>query len=369
MSTQLTGRPADLSVAHWRSVAAATGPADRATAEQAVRAAYRAAGLAEPAEFRWYPSPLAAVTELLDGTRDFGASVRERVRTAAWERARTRALAALGPGGWAELWAATGATLAPVTALPAERVRTALLDRIAPEPEPIESWSEARKPANQQLRRQAGEARADVRLALLDAVAGQHDAAWFAAFDTAGTGDEALAALAGVARQTGWWWPYERTVLLSERPVALHRDEAGRLDRADGPALAYADGFALHAWRGMPVPADFPERLTGLTPERIRTEENAELRRVMLEHFGYDRYLAESGAEPLHRDETGVLWRIQLPDDEPVVMVEVVNSTPEPDGTSRTYYLRVPPATRTARAGVAWTFGVEEKDYRPLRQT
>ncbi|GLW57531.1 DUF6745 domain-containing protein [Kitasatospora phosalacinea] len=369
MTSQLTGRPADLSVAHWRAVAASTGPADRATAEQAVKDAYRAAGLAEPAEFRWYPSPRAALAELLAHPGGFGASVREQVRTAAWERARTAALAALGPAGWSELWNTTGAELAATTALPAERVRTALLDHFAPEPEPIDDWQQARRPENRAARQTAAEDRAEVRLALLDAVAGQHDAAWLAAFDTAGTGDAALAALAGVARQVGWWWPYERVVLLSERPTALHRDEAGRLDRADGPALAYADGFALHAWRGMPVPADFPEQLTGLTPERIRAEENAELRRVMLEHFGYDRYLAESGAEPLHRDETGVLWRIQLPDDEPVVMVEVVNSTPEPDGTHRTYYLRVPPGTRTARAGVAWTFGVEEADYRPQRET
>ncbi|MFJ8439685.1 DUF6745 domain-containing protein [Kitasatospora griseola] len=368
MSTQLTGRPADASVAHWRAVAAATGPADRATAEQAVRTAYRAAGLAEPAEFRWYPSPLAAVTELLDHREEFGRSVREQVRTAAWERARTAAFTALGPTGWADLWGATGAELAATAALPAERVRAALLDHFAPEPEPL-GWEESRLPANKELRRVAGETRAKVRLTVLDAVAGQHDAAWFAAFDTAGTGDEALAALAGVARQAGWWWPFENTVLLSERPVALHRDEAGRLDRADGPALAYADGFALYAWRGMPVPANFLGRLAGLTAERIRTEENAELRRVMLEHFGYDRYLAESGAEPLHRDETGVLWRIQLPDDESVVMVEVVNSTAEPDGTFRTYYLRVPPHIRTARAGVAWTFGVEEDEYRPQRET
>jgi len=34
-----------------------------------------------------------------------------------------------------------------------------------------------------------------------------------------------------------------------------------------------------------------------------------------------------------------------------VVMVEVLNSTPEPDGTHRTYMLRMPPSTRTARAG------------------
>ena len=68
----------------------------------------------------------------------------------------------------------------------------------------------------------------------------------------------------------------------------------------------------------------------------------------MLEYYGYDRYLADSGARPVHRDETGTLWRIDLAEDEPVVMVEVLNSTPGPDGTRRTYWLRVPPSTRTA---------------------
>lgn len=85
----------------------------------------------------------------------------------------------------------------------------------------------------------------------------------------------------------------------------------------------------------------------------------------MLEHFGYDRYLEESAAEPVHRDETGVLWRVPLPGDEDVVMVEVVNSTPEPDGTHRTYWLRVPPSTRTAKDGVAWTFGLGGEEYAP----
>ena len=47
-------------------------------------------------------------------------------------------------------------------------------------------------------------------------------------------------------------------------------------------------------------------------------------------------------------------------DDEPLRVVEVVNSTPEPDGTYRRYLLRVPPTTRTAREAVAWTFGFDD---------
>ncbi|MBO3680895.1 DUF6745 domain-containing protein [Streptomyces sp. NEAU-YJ-81] len=359
--------------ARWRMVAAATGPADREAAEAGIHRAYEQAGLTAPERIVWTGSPLAATAAvmLLTGQGDrlpqefaeraagtlraagvepvaggAGASVREAVRTHPWARARQRLHDDLGPAGWAGRWALAAAPLWEITRALTERVRTGVVEALAPDPD-------------------RGTA---VRLALLDAVLGQHDAPWLAAVADA-TEPDPLAGVAAVARAAGWWWPYEKAVIVAERPVELHRDEAGRLDRGDGPALAFPDGFALYAWRGMPVPAAFLRQLGELTPDRIREEENAELRRVMLEHYGYDRYLEESGAEPVHRDETGVLWRIALDGDEPVVMVEVVNSTPEPDGTHRTYWLRVPPRVRTAREGVAWTFGVDADTYRPERET
>ncbi|WP_405690725.1 DUF6745 domain-containing protein [Streptomyces sp. NBC_01185] len=329
-------------VNEWRAVAAATGRADRDAAEDGVRRAYRTAGLAEPERVVWVDSPRAAV-EAVEKLSGAGRSVREEVRTRPWAEERRRLYDELGPAGWSALWSATGAQLWETTAALAERIRTGVVAELASRPEE----------------------ESDVRLVLLDAVLGQHDAAWLSAFDGRG---ERLTGLAEVARNAGWWWPYEHAVVISERPEVLHRDEAGRLDRGDGPALAYPDGFALYAWRGMPVSVEFLDSLASLTPGRIRTEENAELRRVMLEFYGYDRYLAESGAEPVHKDETGILWRIAMEGDEDVVMVEVVNSTPEPDGTHRTYWLRVPPRTRTAKEGVAWTFGLEGDVYAPVRQ-
>ncbi|AUA10153.1 hypothetical protein CFP59_02250 [Streptomyces malaysiensis subsp. malaysiensis] len=91
-----------------------------------------------------------------------------------------------------------------------------------------------------------------VRLALLDAVLGQHDAPWLAAVADEAESDP-LAGVAAVARAAGWWWPYEKAAIVAERPVELHRDEAGRLD----------------AWRGMPVPAELLGRLGELTPDRM----------------------------------------------------------------------------------------------------
>jgi hypothetical protein len=370
---QATTTRADI-VLGWQASAFAsgpTGPEERERAEAGVRTAYTAAGLAEPEQIVWVPSPAygAFAAALIGGHRETlekaglgeyaepvlalfdpagaGASVRDAVRTHAWERTRTAVSQELGPEPWARTWAETGGRLwGPVNDL-VSRIRQAVGDLVEDDF------------ATSSL----------LRAGTLDAVLGQHDAPFLSLADSLGRLDGALAGMAEVARAAGWWWPYERIAIVSERPLDLHRDEPGRLHRGDGPALGYADGFALHAWRGMPVPAGFIESLTDLSPERIRAEENAEQRRVMLEIYGYDRYLAESGAEPKHRDSTGVLWRIDLPGDEPIVMVEVVNSTPEPDGTHRTYYLRVPPTTLTARQGVAWTFGVDARDYKPQRET
>ncbi|WP_454321103.1 DUF6745 domain-containing protein [Streptomyces phaeoluteigriseus] len=369
-------------------------------AEAGVRRAYRRAGLAEPERLLWAASPREAVT-LIRALDDKGPSVREAVRTAPWARERARLHAELGPAGWAAHWAATGGRLWETTQALVERIRRGVLEEMtegtgtggtATARTGTAGTGTARTGTAGSGAAGAGTAtgtgtgtatgtaagtgagtgaggraaEAELRLLLLDAVLGQHDAPWLAAFPT---DREPLDGLAAVCRNAGWWWPFARVAVVCERPVALYRDEAGRLDRGDGPALAYPDGFALYAWRGMPVPAAFLAELTALAPDRIRAEENAELRRVMLEHYGYDRYLTDSGARPLHRDETGTLWRIDLAGDEPVVMVEVLNSTPEPDGTRRTYWLRVPPSTRTAREGVAWTFGLPADGYAPVRET
>ena len=40
----------------------------------------------------------------------------------------------------------------------------------------------------------------------------------------------------------------------------------------------------------------------------------------------------------------------KVPDDEPIVMVDLLNSTPEPDGTTKRYQLRVDPNAYNGKA-------------------
>jgi len=90
---------------------------------------------------------------------------------------------------------------------------------------------------------------------------------------------------------------------------------------------------------------------------------------MMLERYGIQRFLFDSGAKEIHRDDFGILYRKDSRQDEPLVMVKVVNATPEPDGSYRDYFLRVPPTMKRARQAVAWTFAKAENDYSPTLQT
>jgi len=205
---------------------------------------------------------------------------------------------------------------------------------------------------------------------------GQHDAEWlgFYEFFREVVGlvpqTDKLLGLIACAKEIGWFWPHEKICWATPRPVALHRDDRGRLHNPAGLAIAYPDGWGLYAWHGTRVLAQVILSPESLTIAQITAEQNAEVRRVMLERFGQDRYIRESGAILLHQDDWGQLYRAEIVGDEPLVMVKMVNSTPEPDGSFKDYWLRVPPTMQTAHQAVAWTCGFNRaEDYAPVKQT
>lgn len=171
------------------------------------------------------------------------------------------------------------------------------------------------------------------------------------------------------ALRSGLWlyWVTERAVVAVPRPALRLLDDS--LHCADGPAVWWPDGARYFFWRGVQVPEAVVTRPETLTAALILAERNAEVRRVMVERVGYERFLLESGARPMHQDETGTLYRIEMPDDEPLVLVHVVNATPEPDGSRRRFFLRVPPDMVLAKQAVAWTFALAEAEYRPVEES
>jgi hypothetical protein len=165
----------------------------------------------------------------------------------------------------------------------------------------------------------------------------------------------------------------KREIIAVPRPAL--RIENDRLHCADAPAVCWPQpewggGESYYFWHGVQVPERVILAPEGLTAEKIAHEGNVEVRRIMIERFGVERYLRDSWAEKVSVDDYGTLWRVLLSRDEPLVLLQVLNSTPETDGSFRDYFLRVPPNMRTAREAVAWSFGYEEaQEYQPGLQT
>lgn len=183
-------------------------------------------------------------------------------------------------------------------------------------------------------------------------------------------------------------------IAISDRPAELHLDARQRPHRLDGPAILYRDGWAIYAIHGIAVPREVIEQPSSITVRHIDEEKNVEVRRVLIERYGLDRYMKDSQAELLHRDATGLLYRKQVTGDEPITMVRVLNSTPEAEGTLsrdealvafgeaaqaalrapadarfKEYMIRVPPDMTKAHEAVAWTFGLAAEDYHPALET
>jgi hypothetical protein len=141
----------------------------------------------------------------------------------------------------------------------------------------------------------------------------------------------------------------------------------GRLHSADGAALVTTMRRSLYALNGVTMSQD-EFKLRGNAPAILRVQ-NVEARRVLVEDMGADRFIDESGLKPVHSDVTGKLYRLDDGRKESwnirhLCWVHVVCPS-----TQHEYMLAVPPNTRTAREGVAWTFRKLPEEYQPGQET
>jgi hypothetical protein len=139
-----------------------------------------------------------------------------------------------------------------------------------------------------------------------------------------------------------------------------------------------------------------------ITAHRIINTRNAEVRRLATERKygvtdgdGYEEMFSDLNAVHVHTDEYGELYHVNAPSlaGGKLALVKVANSTPEPDGTRRVFFLKVhpenrplyarrrynpenytysslgPPQPLTAKNAVASTFGMMGDEYAPVAQT
>jgi hypothetical protein len=179
-----------------------------------------------------------------------------------------------------------------------------------------------------------------------------------------------LSGLWGVGAAAGWIVPHARVCWVSERPSVLRTDASGRLHCADGPALVYRDGWSAYAWKGAQVFDWMIEQPERITSSAIGETFEPVLRNCMIEIMTPERFVKSGVPSRVSEDECGILWRKMWGYRGATIgswaAVEVTNGTPEPDGSRKRYFLRVPSRVRSAREAVAWTYGLSAREYAQL---
>jgi hypothetical protein len=172
-------------------------------------------------------------------------------------------------------------------------------------------------------------------------------------------------------------------------PITRFTNEEGNLHKDDGPAYITptritwyrngkkhgldADkwGSISYYYEGVRIPPHFYTKPDSLTITEVLAHPNTEVRYVGIKIVGMDRVLDSKNTTIIHKDKqkNQILFQIKGIFEEPVSYVKVVNSTQEPDGTYKDYYLCVPPTVKTCQEAVAWTFRLEEQEYQPEQET
>lgn len=160
--------------------------------------------------------------------------------------------------------------------------------------------------------------------------------------------------------------------ILANRPHKITLDNQGLVHCEDGPAILYREGFSIYSWHGLQIPTGWLDR-TALTPIIALTHDNIEQRRAACEILGWDVILDELNATTIDKDEDPLIGEL----------VEVViNEINAPEiaiipskflrvtcGTGRNFTLPVPPDMTTALQANAWTYGLDDYQYKPEIRT
>ena len=344
----------------WTKIGLCTDPADRSAAEMAIRDMYRLANLADPKIF-WCGSPLSlALTRA-----SVGNSVRANVRNSVWANVGDSVRNSVGANVGDSVRDSVGASVwESVWDSVADSVENSIKNSVGADvgnsvwanvgdsvwDEEIDRLFDYRSVWNS-IGANVGNS----------VVYGSHEAGWlsfYRAMHEFGLVKETapLSGLWALARSAGWAMPYEGMCFVSERHNILNLDNAGRLHSLSGPAVGYPDGWLIYAVHGVVVPERVIMLPETITAAEITAEPNVEIRRVMIERLGYEKYATDTNLKlidscPANHPLKGLRTARLLRDSSDLYLLDMLNSTPEPDGTTKRYLLAIDPTCYNGRAG------------------
>jgi uncharacterized protein (TIGR02996 family) len=197
----------DVWIAHWIDIGLATGKSDKPLVQQLISEAYQIAKLQPPNKFIWLSSPYQGTIKA--NSIDEDKNVRAKIWVKVWDKIWDKIWAEVRDKVWDKIWV---------------KVRAEVKDKIRDK-----VWDKVR-----------AEVRAEVRY---NCCYGSQDASWLSYYSyilhVFGVKDcEELIPLTKLACHVGWWFPFENTCIVTERPSKL-------VLKDDEVEIEYSDGFKV----------------------------------------------------------------------------------------------------------------------------
>ncbi|MEH2304388.1 DUF6745 domain-containing protein [Nostoc sp.] len=162
-------------------------------------------------------------------------------------------------------------------------------------------------------------------------------------------------------QECGWLFAYDDICIICDRPLHLRFDNENRLHAEGEPAIEFIDGYSLYSYHGVTL----PEKYGKIHPQQwqsqwLLTEENAELRRVLIQGIGYARICQELQAIELDTWQEYTLLKIDADVDEEAIHLLKMTCP----STNFIHALRVPPNMDSAREAIRWVnWGVDPEAF------
>ena len=132
-----------------------------------------------------------------------------------------------------------------------------------------------------------------------------------------------------------------------ELPSWVTTNAEGQAHNSSGAAAQWPDGTQAFALKNEPVPAFLFRAIDVVAAERIIRETDLARRERMTEHVGWPVLLELVGARVIDHDEAcGTLYQLGGGLRDIMLVLKVVNRTPEPDGSFKPYFLTAHPELR-----------------------
>jgi internalin A len=162
---------------------------------------------------------------------------------------------------------------------------------------------------------------------------------------------EILRSLNLLFEHCGWIFSFEKICFVCDGPRHLRFDSQNRLHAEAEPAIEFADGWNSYYYHGVRL----PEKYGQLHPNQwqsqwLLSEDNAEVKRVLIQGIGYERIIQELSAKQIDSWQEYALLEIYNGWNwEPIYLLKMTCPS-----TGFIHALRVPPDLTSAREAIRW---------------